>query len=72
MQKYRKLGFSGGIADGSLPADAGDMGLILGPGGSHMPRSNYAHVPQLLSLLARALESQLWDPCAATTEARVL
>ena len=47
MQKYRKLGFSGGTADGSLPADVGDMGSILDPGGFHMPRSNYAHEPVL-------------------------
>ena len=36
------------------PANAGDMGLIPGPGRSHMPRSNEARVPQLLILSSRA------------------
>jgi len=31
------------------PASAGDTGSIPGPGRSHMPRSNQARVPQLLS-----------------------
>ena len=31
------------------PANAGDTSLILGPGRSHMPRSNEACVPQLSS-----------------------
>ena len=31
-------------------ADAGDTGPIPGLGGSHMPQSSYAHVPQLGSL----------------------
>ena len=30
------------------PANAGDTGLIPGPGRSHMPRSNEARAPQLL------------------------
>ena len=52
-------------------ANAGDMGLSPGPGRSHMPRSNKARVPQLLSLCYRAREPQLLSPCPATTEARV-
>ena len=47
---------------GSLPADAGDTGASPGLGGSHMPRSNYAHEPQLLSL-------HVWSLCSATREA---
>ena len=39
------------------PANAGDTGSSPGPGRSHMPRSNKAREPQLLS------------PHAATTEA---
>ena len=31
------------------PASAGDMGSIPGPGRCHMPQSNYASVPQLLT-----------------------
>ena len=53
------------------PANAGDTGLSLGPGRSHMPRSNQAHAPQLLSLRSRAREPQLLSPRAATTEAHV-
>ena len=34
-----------------------------------MPRSNWAYVPQLLSLLSRAREPQLLSLRAATTEA---
>ena len=35
---------------GSPPANAGDTVSIPDPGGSHMPQSNQACVPQLLSL----------------------
>ena len=52
----------------NLPANAGDTGSIPGPGRSHMPRSNEAHVPQLLSLCSRAHEPQLLSLRAATTE----
>ena len=52
-------------------ANAGDTGLSPGLGRSHMPWSNKARVPQLLSLRSRACEPQLLSPCATTTEARV-
>ena len=52
------------------PANAGDMGSSPGPGRSHMPRSNKAHAPQLLSLHSRAHEPQLLSLSATTTEAR--
>ena len=55
----------------NLPANAGDMGSNPGPGRPHMPRSNKACVPQLLSLCSRAREPQLLSPRATTTEARV-
>ena len=32
--------FPGGAVVKNLPANAGDTGSILGPGRSHMPRSN--------------------------------
>ena len=32
--------FPGGTVVGSPSANAGDVGLIPGPGGSHMPQSN--------------------------------
>ena len=53
------------------PANAGDMGLSPGPGGSHMSQSNWARVPQLLSLCSRAREPQLLSLRATTTEAHV-
>ena len=55
----------------NLPANAGYTGSIPGPGRSHMPRSNYVHVPQLLSLHSTGRESQLLRLRATTTEAHV-
>ena len=43
-------GFPGGAVVENLPANAGDIGSSPGLGRSHMPRSNCAHEPQLLSL----------------------
>ena len=42
-----------GVKD--LPANAGDMGSIPGPGRPRMPRVNYAHVPQILSPCSQAV-----------------
>ena len=42
--------------------------VVKNPGRSHMPRSNWASVPQLLSLRSRAHESQLLSLRATTTE----
>ena len=39
------------------PAGAGNTRQILGPGGSHMPQSGWAHVPQLLFLFSEAPET---------------
>ena len=55
-------GFPGGAVVESLPANAGDAGSSPGLGGSHMPRSNWAREPQLLSL-------RDWSLCSATGEA---
>ena len=55
-------GFPGGAVVESLPADAGDAGSSPGLGRSHMPRSNCAREPQLLSL-------RVWSLCSATREA---
>ena len=63
------LDFSGGALVKNLPANAGDTGSSPGPGRSHVLRSNWAHVPQLLNLHSRAREPQLLSPCATTTEA---
>ena len=49
----------------NLPANAGDMGSSPGLGGSHMPWSDYAREPQLLSL-------RVWSLCSATGEATIV
>ena len=46
----------------SPPANAGNMGLMSGHGGSHVLQSTQPRVPQLLSLCARAQELQLLKP----------
>ena len=58
-------GFPGGAVVESLPANAGDTGSSPGLGGSHMPRSNWACEPQLLSL-------RVWSLCSATREAAMV
>ena len=64
------MDFPGGAVVKNPPANAGNMGSIPGPGGSHMLGRNYqARAPQLLSLHSRAREPQLLSPCATTTEA---
>ena len=62
IKKSTNGGFLGGAVVGSLPANAGDTGSRPGLGGSHMPRSGWAHGPQLLSL-------RVWSLCSATREA---
>ena len=64
-------GFPGGAVVKNPPANAGDMGSSPGPGRFHMPRSNEARAPQLLSLRSTACEPQLLSPHATTTEACV-
>ena len=49
----------------NLPANVGDTGLGPGLGRSHMPRSNWAREPQLLSL-------RVWSLCSATGEAAIV
>ena len=66
------MGFPGGAVVKNPPANAGDTGSSPGPGRSHMPRNNWACVPQLLSLLSGAREPQLLSPHATTTEAHML
>ena len=68
-QKDNK-GFPGGTVVGSLSANAGDMGSSPGPGGSHVPQSNWAHGPQLPSLCSGACEPQLLSLHTTTAEAR--
>ena len=40
IQKHKFKDFPGGAVVENLPANAGDRGLIPGPGRSHMPQSN--------------------------------
>ena len=49
----------------NLPANAGHTGLSPGLGRSHMPRSNWAREPQLLSL-------RVWSLCSAAREAAMV
>ena len=56
-------GFPGGSVVKNLFANAVDMGSILSLGRSHLPWSNKARLPQLLSLCSRARELQLLSPC---------
>ena len=55
-------GFPGGAVVKSLPANAGDTGSGPGLGRSHIPRSNWAREPQLLSM-------RVWSLCSTTREA---
>ena len=48
VKKTHGWGFPSGAVVKNLPANAADTGSIPGPGGSHMPRSNWAREPQLL------------------------
>ena len=52
-------GFPGGTVVENLPANAGDTGSSPGPGRSHMPWSNSAREPQLLSLRAATAEAHV-------------
>ena len=54
--------FPGGAVVENLPANAGDTSSSPGLGRSHMPRSNQAREPQLLSL-------RVWSLCPAAREA---
>ena len=60
--------FPGGTVVKNPPANAGDTGSSPGPGRFHMPQSNWAREPQLLSLRCRARKPQLLSLRAATTE----
>ena len=56
--------FPGGTVDKKLPVNAGDMGSIPGLGRSHMPQSNEARVPQLLSPSTATTETSVPRACA--------
>ena len=58
-------GLPGGAVVENLPANAGDTGSSPGLGRSHMPQSNWAREPQLLSL-------RVWSLCSATREVTIV
>ena len=62
MNKKIFRGFPGGAVVKNPPANARYTGSSPGPGRPHMPRSNQASAPQLLSLRSRAHEPQLPKP----------
>ena len=62
---YQSWGFPGGAVVENLPANAGDTGSSPGLGRSHMPWSNWAREPQLLSL-------RFWSLCSTTREAAMV
>ena len=57
-----KKDLPGGPVFWSLSAGAGETDLIPHPGRSHIPQSNEAHGPQLLSL--REATAEAWVPRA--------
>ena len=61
-KSQRTSGFPGGAVVENLPANAGDTGSSPGLGRSHIPWSNWAREPQLLSL-------RIWSLCSVTGEA---
>ena len=65
IKKESWLSFPGCAVVENLPANAGDTGSSPGLGRSHMPRSNWAREPQLLSLRG-------WSLCPAAREAAIV
>ena len=63
--KAARGGFPGGAVVENLPANAGDTGSSPCLGRSHMPRSNWAREPQLLSL-------RVWSLCSSTRVATIV
>ena len=61
-------GFPSGEVVMNPPADARDMGLILGLGRSYMLLRQQVHVPQLLSLCSRPWKPLILSPCVIATE----
>ena len=58
-------GFPGGAVVENPPANAGDTDSRPGLGRSHIPRSNWAREPQLLS-------PRVWSLCSGTREAAIV
>ena len=60
VEEIKARDFPGGPVVKNPPCNAGDTGLIPGPGRSHMLQSNYAQEPQLLS--SRAITTEACEP----------
>ena len=54
--------------DKNPPANAGDTGLIPGPGGFLLPWNNYTWAPPLLSLRPATTEACMPTACAPEQE----
>ena len=54
--------------DKNPPANAGDTGLIPGPGRFHVPQDKEAHAPQLLSLRVATTQVCVPGACAPQEE----
>ena len=65
ISRIISLGFPGGAVVENLPGNAGDTGSSPVLGRSHMPWSNWAREPQLLSLC-------VWSLRSATREATIV
>ena len=65
QRRVAPAGFPGGAVVENLPANAGDTGSSPGLGRSHVPRSNWAREPQLLSM-------RVWSLRSATREATIV
>ena len=60
--KGKNRDFPRGTVDKNPPAKTGDTGSTPGLARSHMPRSNYSRLPQLLNLCCKACGPQLPKP----------
>ena len=60
LKRRQMLDFPCGTVVKNPSASARDMGSVPGPGSSHMPWSNWARAPQLLSLCSGAASHNYW------------
>ena len=61
-------GFPGGPAVKNPPANAGDIGSILGPEGFHIPRGNKPMCRNNWARTSRQEKPQQWEACASQLE----
>ena len=68
LKIVKQVDFSSSAVDKNPSANAGDTGSIPDPGRFHMPQSNEARVPQLLSPHAAITEDHAPRACAPQQE----